>query len=105
LDPGKIIGKATTEIVMVKPRVRRTPPSKRDKVTVTIPHDVLEAAMRNVATQKIPSLSAYLSEALAERVAIDAGENEYRAWLDQLNRELGPPSEEAYEWARNILQP
>ena len=104
LDIGKMIGKIMTESAMIKSQVRRTAGSKRDKVTVTIPHDLLEAALRNVATQKTSSLSAYLSQALAEKVAIDAGENPYREWLDQLDAELGPPSEEDYEWARKALQ-
>ena len=89
---------------MEKTRVRRTSGSKRDRVTVTIPHDLLEAALRNVAAQKAPSLSVYLSQALAEKVAEDDGKDEYGAWLDQLDQELGPPSEEAYEWARKMLR-
>ena len=82
-DNGKMIGKTFTESGMVKTRVRRTAGSKHDKVTVTIPHDLLEAALQHVETQKKPSLSAYLSQALAEKVAKDAGENAYRAWLDR----------------------
>ena len=89
---------------MDRPRVRRTAGSKHDKVTVTIPHDVLEAALKNVATQEVSSLSAYISSALAEKVAIDAGEDEYGVWLDRLDKELGPPSEKDYEWARKALQ-
>jgi hypothetical protein len=32
------------------------------------------------------------------------GEDEYLRWLRRLNEELGEPSAEAYEWARQSLE-
>lgn len=75
----------------------------RSKVTVTIPFDVLQAAMRNVENGGAPSLSAYVSAALADKVERDQGRSAYREWLKQLDEELGPPSVEDYAWARDIL--
>jgi hypothetical protein len=40
----------------------------------------------------------------SERVGLDNDEDDYLAWLDQLSEELGEPSSEDYEWARNVLQ-
>lgn len=82
----------------------RRPPATRAKITVTVPRDVLEAAQERIRSKHVPSLSAYISEALAKQVAQDSGEDEYRAWLKQLDEELGPPSDEDYEWARNVLR-
>lgn len=82
----------------------RRPPATRAKITVTVPRDVLEAARERIRSKHLPSLSAYISEALAKQVAQDTGEDDYIAWLDQLDEELGPPSEEAHAWARKVLQ-
>ena len=89
---------------MKKPMARRRALATRAKVTVTIPNDVLAAALDNVKQRQAASLSAYVSEALAEKVAIDKGEDEYLAWLRQLSEELGEPSAEAYEWARQQVR-
>ncbi len=83
---------------------RRRAPATRAKVTVTIPLDVLEAALETIKSRHLPSLSAYVSEALAERVGLDHDEDDYLAWLNQLSEELGEPTREDYEWARNVLQ-
>lgn len=82
-------------------RVRSTSPG-HVKVSVTLPRDVVEKARRNVEANLAPSLSAYVAEALAAKVAADS-EDEYLAWLNELNEKNGPPSEEDYAWAREAL--
>ena len=79
-------------------------PATRRKVTVTIPEDVLSGALGQVAAGRSASLSAYVSDALSDKVAQDRGRDEYVAWLRLLDQELGPPSPEAYEWARDVLK-
>ncbi len=78
-------------------------PATRARVTVTIPAETLEAATARVQKGAAPSLSAYVSAALADKVASDAERDSYIAWLRKLDEELGPPSAEAYEWAREAL--
>jgi hypothetical protein len=89
--------------------VRRNPsssgretPVKTAKVTVTVPGDVLEAAAAQVQSGGAPSLSAYVSRALAAQVAADEERGAYLAFLDRLDQELGPPTEADYEWARQF---
>ena len=77
--------------------------AKTRKVTVTIPADTLGAAVTKVQEGYAPSLSAYISQALWEKVARDSGRDTYLEWLKQLDEELGPPSPEAYAWAREVL--
>jgi Arc/MetJ-type ribon-helix-helix transcriptional regulator len=72
------------------------------KVTVTIPEDVLAAAQEQVAAGRAPSLSAYVSDALAERVKTERGDS-MQVLLDEWDTEFGPPSEEDYAWARGVL--
>ena len=79
------------------------PSAKTKKLTVTVPSDVLAAAARQVASGQAPSMSAYVTKALARQVATDEGEDSYQAFLDELDREFGPPSEEDFEWARTII--
>jgi len=78
-------------------------PAPKRKVTVTIPTELLLAAAARVRTGRARSLSAYLSAALAERVAGDQERDGYLEWLKKLDEELGPPSPEAYVWARQVL--
>ncbi|MBI4493197.1 MAG: hypothetical protein HY690_10445 [Chloroflexi bacterium] len=78
-------------------------PATRTKVTLTIPTEVLETAVSLVQAGCARSLSAYVSEALAEKVASDQGRDEYLEWLKALNEELGQPGEAAYARAREAL--
>jgi Arc/MetJ-type ribon-helix-helix transcriptional regulator len=73
------------------------------KVTVTIPEDLLEAAIAQVEAGQAPSLSAYVSDALAKKVAADGEGDPFLALLDEWDREVGPPSEEDFAWARRAL--
>jgi hypothetical protein len=69
------------------------------KVTVTIPAETLKAATANVQSGKAPSLSAYVSRALATQVAADEKHDAFIDFLDCLDAELGPPSEADHAWA------
>ena len=86
-----------------RPATGRKPAATRTKVTVTIPTEVLEAAAGFVRAGRAPSLSAYISRALEQRVKEDQGPDEFLELLKQWDEELGPPSPEDYEWARRVL--
>jgi len=73
--------------------------STRAKVAVSIPADVLAAAQAHVAAGAAPSLSAYVSSALAEKLEGD----EFIRLLDAMDAELGPPGPEADAWAKRVL--
>lgn len=77
--------------------------SRTSKVTVSIPSDILEAATKQVREGNAPSLSAYVSEALAERLSAVTERDAYLEFLDRLDEELGPPSDEDYVWARRFI--
>ena len=72
------------------------------KVTVTVPGDVLDAAAAQVQAGGAPSLSAYVSRALAAQVAADEERDTYLEFLALLDEELGPPTEADYAWARQF---
>lgn len=88
----------------VRPPRAVKPIGRTRKVTVTIPAETLEAALERVEEGKASSLSAYVSKALADRVAADGQEDSFLAFLDRLDEELGPPSAEDYEWARRFAR-
>jgi Arc/MetJ-type ribon-helix-helix transcriptional regulator len=68
------------------------------KIAVSLPDDQVEAARAAVAEGRAPSVSAYVSEALARRSA----EDELLDLLDEDEREL-PATEEHRAWARRAL--
>lgn len=74
------------------------------KVTVTIPGDLLAAAAARVQSGDSPSISAYVSDALARQVQSDSEGDAYLALLARLDEELGPPSEADFEWARQFIR-
>lgn len=57
------------------------------KVAVTLPRELLEAAKRAVAGGRAPSVSAYVSEALAEKTKLDALDE----LLDEMLADTGGP--------------
>jgi len=81
----------------------RKAPATCTKVSVSIPTEVLDAAIGQVKAGRAPSLSGYISEAVAQRVARDREPDEFIAFLRELDEELGPPGPEAQEWARQVL--
>jgi hypothetical protein len=77
--------------------------SKMAKITVTIPAEILEAALAQVHAGQASSLSAYVARAVAKQVSVDEEGDAYLKLLDRLDQELGPPSEAHYEWARQFV--
>jgi antitoxin ParD1/3/4 len=70
------------------------------KITVSLPDALVLQARTAVAEGRAASVSAYVAEALAEK---EPG-GSLRDLLDEWDRELGPPSEEAYAWADEQLR-
>ena len=69
------------------------------KVALTIPADVLEAAKKEVKAGHAKSLSAFVSEAVDEKLRRD----ELAEVLDQMDAKLGPPGKSARAWAKKVL--
>lgn len=73
--------------------------SMKGKIAVSIPEPLLRRVRSEVRSGRTPSVSAYVSEALAEKTRRD----ELVALLDELDADLGPPSERQMRWARRVL--
>ena len=71
------------------------------KIAITLPPDQVRAAKRAVATGRAPSVSAYISAALARQVRAD----ELAELVARMRAEDGAPTEEDYAWADAALQP
>jgi hypothetical protein len=69
------------------------------KVALTIPGEVLVLAKREVSRGRAKSLSAFVSEALDEKLRRD----ELTTILDAMDAEHGKPSRAARAWARQVL--
>lgn len=69
------------------------------KIAVSVPEDLVLAAEAAVRAGRSSSVSAYVSDALAEKgrrdVLLDV--------LDEMDREHGAPSREDRAWARRTL--
>lgn len=57
----------------------------------------------HVKAGESPSLSAFITGAVVEKVARSDNTDRYREWLHQLDEQFGSPSAEAYAWAREVL--
>lgn len=71
------------------------------KVALTIESDVLAGARKQVRAGRARSLSAFVSEALSEKLRRD----QLTAILDAMDAEHGRPSKAASAWARRVLSP
>ena len=71
------------------------------KIAISLPDEEVAAAKEAVAAGRAASVSAYIAEALQDRRRSDS----LAALLDDLDRELGPPSEDAVAWAKQALGP
>ena len=71
----------------------------RKKIAITLPEGQVAAARRAVAEGRSPSVSAYISEALARRDADD----ELREMLAEIYTEVGQPDASDRAWARQAL--
>lgn len=69
------------------------------KIAVSLPDEQVDNARRAVAEGRAPSVSAYVSQALARRSA----DEELVEMLAEMDAELGPPSAQDYEWAERAL--
>ena len=70
-----------------------------EKIAVSLPAEQVAEARRAVAEGRSPSVSAYVSAALASRRRQESLADLVAEWKS----ELGPPGDEDYEWARQVL--
>jgi hypothetical protein len=70
------------------------------KIALTIPTDVLALAKKEVRAGRAKSLSAFISEAVDEKVRRD----ELAAILDAMDAEHGAPDKAARAWAKQVLR-
>ncbi len=68
-----------------------------EKITVTVPAEVLESARAAVASGAAPSVSAYVSEAVRDRA-------ERERLVAAVENRWGPFDDEATDWARRIFE-
>ena len=71
------------------------------KIALTIPADVLVLAKKEVRAGRAKSLSAFISEAVDEKVR----RHELTSILDAMDAEHGPPNKAARAWAKRVLRP
>ena len=69
------------------------------KIAVSVPEELVARVEEEVNAGRAASVSAYVSEAVAEKTRAD----DLVAVLDDMDRQLGKPSKEAEEWARRVL--
>ena len=69
------------------------------KIVITLPEDQVAAARRAVAEGRSPSVSAYISQALARKNADD----ELAETVAEIYAETGPPAAADRAWARQAL--
>ena len=67
-----------------------------ERLTVTMPSDQADAVRKVVDAGGADSVSAYVAEAVRDRLARDAA-------LDTLQQRFGRPAPEALSWARHTL--
>jgi hypothetical protein len=70
------------------------------KVALSMPADVLRLAKKEVAAGRAKSLSAFLADAVDEKLRRD----ELTAILDAMDVEHGRPSKAATAWAKRVLK-
>jgi hypothetical protein len=71
------------------------------KVAITISADVLELAKKRVKAGRAKSLSAFVNEAVDEKLRRD----ELSEVLDAMDAKLGRPNKAARAWAKRVLEP
>ena len=75
------------------------PSGRTTKITSSLPDDQVVAIRRAVEEGRASSVSGFISEAVAR----SQREDSLLALLDDLDRELGPPSAEDAAWAKRAL--
>lgn len=69
------------------------------RITITVPDEVLAGVHEKVAAGKAPSVSAFMAEAAGEAVR----HGDLAAALRDLEKELGPTSAEDRAWAADVV--
>ena len=70
------------------------------KVALSVPVELLKQAKKEIATGRAKSLSAFVSQALDEKLRRD----ELASILDAMDAEHGKPGKAAKTWARRVLE-
>ncbi|GAC1562660.1 MAG: hypothetical protein NVS3B10_19910 [Polyangiales bacterium] len=71
----------------------------KSKIALTLPAEFVRQARKEVASGRAKSLSAFVSEAVDEKLRRDV----LTDLLDAMDREHGAPSKEARAWAKRTL--
>lgn len=69
------------------------------KIAISLPDEQVHAAKRAVSEGRAASVSALVSEALADRLQVDS----LATLVADMIAETGPPSAADYAWAREAL--
>lgn len=72
---------------------------QRSRVTVTVRPQILAAAEQEVAAGRAASLSAWVDQAMEEKVKRE----ELAALLAEMRSENGPTTDDEDTWARRVL--
>jgi len=77
----------------------------RRKIAVTVPEEVVQRVERAVSEGRAQSVSAFVTEALEEKVGTDGktGRDRLIELLDEMDRTHGPPDKEAQGWAKRVI--
>ena len=70
------------------------------KVALSMPAEILRLAKKEVDAGRAKSLSAFVAEAVDEKLRRD----ELTAILDAMDAEHGKPTKEATTWAKRVLK-
>lgn len=71
----------------------------KEKIAVSLPSHLVEAARSAVRRGRAGSVSAYVADAMKLKAQGDS----LAEALDDLDRDLGPPTAEEEAWARSVL--
>jgi len=84
-----------------KKRLRRPSASgqRYRKWTISLPEEISQAVERRLETRQSETMSALVTEALAEKLEAD----DLSALLRDMDREFGPIDGEARDWARGVF--
>ena len=63
----------------------------------------MERARKAVKNGYAPSINAWIEEAVRSYDSQWGWDENWREYFDELDREFGPPSEEAKAWARRVV--
>jgi len=71
-----------------------------ERITVTLPAEVAEKLRQRVSSGEAESVSGLVAEVLEERFR----DENVAAWLADMQAVGGPVTEEARDWARQVLR-